>query len=196
MEHKLPELPYKKDALAPLISAETFEYHYGKHHNTYVVNLNKLIKGTEFEKMELDAIVKKAKGPVYNNAAQHWNHSFFWNCLRAKQEPELDEGFMLLINKSFGSLGELKAKFSEAALGLFGSGWVWLVDNGNETLSIISSQNAGNPLVEGKKPLLVLDVWEHAYYIDYRNKRADYIEAFWTLINWEFVMHNHMDAKK
>jgi len=178
MEHKLPELPFKPDALAPHISAETFEYHHGKHHAAYVANLNKLIKGTEFENMALIDIMEKAKGPVFNNAAQHWNHSFYWNCLRSKQEPELDEGFMLLVNKSFGSLGELKAKFTQSGMDLFGSGWVWLVDNRDETLSIMNTQNAGNPLAYGKKPLLVMDVWEHAYYIDYRNKRAEHIESF------------------
>ena len=196
MEHTLPELPFKPDSLAPHISAETFEYHHGKHHAAYVNYLNKLIKGTEFENMTLEEIISKAKGPVFNNAAQHWNHSFFWKCLRSKQTPELDEGFMMLINKTFGSLDSLKTKFSEAALSLFGSGWVWLVDNRDETLSIVSTQNAGSPASEGKKPLLVIDVWEHAYYIDYRNKRADYIEAFWPLINWDFVMRNHMKEKK
>jgi superoxide dismutase, Fe-Mn family len=191
MEHKLPELPFEKNAFAPVISAETFDYHYGKHHAAYVANLNKLIKGTEFEDMELLDIVKKAKGPVYNNAAQHWNHSFFWKCIKPSPSEELDEGFMVLVDKSFGSIGELKSRFIQAATSLFGSGWVWLVDNMDETLSIISSPNAGNPVTEGKKPLLVLDVWEHAYYIDFRNRRPDYAEAFWKIIDWGFVMSNH-----
>lgn len=196
MEHKLPELPYEKNALAPLISAETFEYHHDKHHAAYVAKLNELIKGTEFENVELTDIVKRAKGPIYNNAAQHWNHSFFWKCMAKSPRPEFDEGFTMLVNKTYGSIGEVKTRFTEAALSLFGSGWVWLVDNLDETLSITASSNAGNPLVDGKKPLLVLDVWEHAYYIDYRNKRAGYVEAFWNLINWEFVMENHRSPVK
>jgi superoxide dismutase, Fe-Mn family len=193
MEHVLPELPYAKNALQPFLSVETLEFHHDRHHGAYVTNLNKLIKGTEFENMGLDDIVKKASGPVFNNAAQHWNHSFFWKCLRPKQDPELDEGMTLLLNANFGSLAGLKEKFTAAALGLFGSGWVWLVDEGSEKLSIVQSQNAGNPMVDGKKPLLVLDVWEHAYYIDYRNRRADYMEAFWGLINWDFAMKNHRE---
>ncbi len=195
MEHKLPNLHFSTGAFAPKISAETFEYHYGKHHKAYVDNLNRLIKGTEFENMALDDIVLKASGPVFNNAAQHWNHSFFWNCLSTKHEPELDEGFTLLINKSFGSLDGFKGAFSKAAMEVFGSGWVWLVDDAGDSISIMKTQNAGNPLTEGKKPLLVLDVWEHAYYIDYRNRRAEYVDAFWPLINWEFVMHNHSGGK-
>lgn len=191
MQHVLPSLPFAKDALAPHISAETFDYHYGKHHAAYVDNLNKMVKDTEFESASLEDIMLKAKGPLYNNAAQHWNHSFFWNCMRPKQDPALDEGFMLLINKSFGSLGELKIRFTQEARSLFGSGWVWLVDNGDEGLSVMPTSNAANPLTSGKKPLLVIDVWEHAYYIDYRNQRAEYIEAFWPLINWDFVMRNH-----
>ena len=196
MEHVLPDLPYDKNSLAPHMSAETFEFHHGRHHAAYVANLNKLIKGTEYQDMKLEEIMKNAIGPVFNNAAQHWNHSFFWKCLRPKQDPELDEGFTLLINKNFGSLDSFKSKFIEAGTKLFGSGWVWLIDKGDEELVIETTENAGNPIVEEKKPLLVVDVWEHAYYIDYRNRRPDYLESVWQVINWEFVMHNHMAANK
>lgn len=192
MEHKLPELPYKKDALAPNISQETLEYHYGKHHNAYVTNLNKLIKGTEFENMSLDDIVKKATGGIFNNAAQHWNHSFYWNCLKPNSGGE-PKGMMAdHINKSFGSFVTFKEKFTTSATTLFGSGWTWLVKNSDGTLTIENTSNADNPLKNGKKALLTCDVWEHAYYIDYRNMRASYIEAFWKLVNWDFAHENLM----
>jgi Fe-Mn family superoxide dismutase len=190
MEHKLPELPYAKDALAPGISAETIEYHYGKHHKAYVDNLNKLIPGTEFEKMSLEEIVKKASGGIFNNAAQDWNHSFYWNCLSPKAGGEPAGALANAINKNFGSFAQFKEKFSNIAVTTFGSGWAWLVKNSDGTLSIESSSNAGNPLKDGKKALLTCDVWEHAYYIDYRNARAKYIEAFWNLVNWKFVEQN------
>jgi Fe-Mn family superoxide dismutase len=190
MEHKLPELPYAKDALAPGISAETIEYHYGKHHKAYVDNLNKLIPGTEFEKMSLEEIVKKASGGIFNNAAQDWNHSFYWNCLSPKAGGEPAGALANAINKNFGSFAQFKEKFSNTAVTTFGSGWAWLVKNSDGTLSIESSSNAGNPLKDGKKALLTCDVWEHAYYIDYRNARAKYIEAFWNLVNWKFVEQN------
>ena len=190
MEHKLPELPYAKDALAPCISAETIEYHYGKHHKAYVDNLNKLIPGTEFEKMSLEEIVKKASGGIFNNAAQDWNHSFYWNCLSPKAGGEPAGALANAINKNFGSFAQFKEKFSNTAVTTFGSGWAWLVKNSDGTLSIESSSNAGNPLKDGKKALLTCDVWEHAYYIDYRNARAKYIEAFWNLVNWKFVEQN------
>ena len=190
MEHKLPELPYAKDALAPGISAETIEYHYGKHHNAYVDNLNKLILGTEFEKMSLEAIVKKASGAIFNNAAQDWNHSFYWNCLSPKAGGEPAILLANAINKNFGSFSQFKEKFTNTAVTTFGSGWAWLVKNSDGTLSIESSSNAGNPLKDGKKALLTCDVWEHAYYIDYRNARAKYVEAFWNLVNWKFVEQN------
>jgi Fe-Mn family superoxide dismutase len=209
MEHKLPELPYAKDALAPNLSAETLEYHYGKHHKTYVDNLNKLIAGTEFEKMTLEEIIRKASGGIYNNAAQIWNHTFYWNCLSPRGGGELagnsagggnkgcvlpgasTEGLADAITKNFGFFTQFKEKFSAAATTLFGSGWVWLVKNPDGSLAIESVSNAGNPLKDGKKPLLVCDVWEHAYYIDYRNARAKYIEAFWKMVNWEFVAKNY-----
>jgi Fe-Mn family superoxide dismutase len=190
MEHKLPELPYAKDALVPGISAETIEYHYGKHHNAYVDNLNKLILGTEFEKMSLEAIVKKASGAIFNNAAQDWNHSFYWNCLSPKAGGEPAILLANAINKNFGSFAQFKEKFTNTAITTFGSGWAWLVKNSDGTLSIESSSNAGNPVKDGKKALLTCDVWEHAYYIDYRNARAKYVEAFWNLVNWKFVEQN------
>jgi Fe-Mn family superoxide dismutase len=189
MEHKLPDLPYPKNALAPVISEETLEYHHGKHHNAYVTNLNKLIKGTEFENMSLEDIIKKSSGGVFNNAAQHWNHSFYWKCMSPKGgEPK---GKLLeAINKSFGSFAAFKEKFSAAAVGTFGSGWAWLVKNSDGSLAIESTSNAANPMTAGKKPLLTCDVWEHAYYIDYRNNRAGYVEAFWKIVNWDFAASN------
>ena len=190
MEHKLPELPYAKDELAPGISAETMEYHYGKHHKAYVDNLNKLIPGTEFEKMSLEEIVKKASGGIFNNAAQDWNHSFYWKCLSPNAGGEPNGILANAINKSFGSFSQFKEKFTNTAVTTFGSGWAWLVNNSDGTLSIESSSNAGNPLKDGKKALLTCDVWEHAYYIDYRNARAKYVEAFWNLVNWKFVEQN------
>ena len=190
MEHKLPELPYAMDALEPHISRETLEYHYGKHHKTYVDNLNKLIPGTEFEKLSLEEIIKKSSGGIFNNAAQIWNHSFYWNCLSPKGgEPGGDLGDA--IKKSFGSIDEFKQKFSQTAITTFGSGWGWLVKNAAGDLEIISTSNAGCPLTEGKTPLLTCDVWEHAYYIDYRNARPKYVETFWKIVNWDFVAKNY-----
>jgi len=190
MEHKLPELPYAKDALAPNISAETLEYHYGKHHKTYVDNLNKLIPGTEFENMNLEEIVKKASGGIFNNAAQIWNHTFYWNCLSPKGGGEPSGAIANTLIENFGSFEQFKEKFTNAAVTLFGSGWTWLVKNQDGSLAIEATSNAGNPLKDGKKLLLTCDVWEHAYYIDYRNARAKYIEAFWKLVDWEFVARN------
>jgi superoxide dismutase, Fe-Mn family len=190
MEHKLPDLPYAKDALAPHISAETLEYHYGKHHKTYVDNLNRLIVGTEFEKSPLDDIVRKASGGVFNNAAQIWNHSFYWNCLSPQGGGEPGGDLARALSADFGSLAQFKEKFTSAAVTLFGSGWAWLVKNPDGKLTIEAASNAGNPLRDGKKPLLTCDVWEHAYYIDYRNARAKYVEAYWNLVNWKFVAAN------
>jgi superoxide dismutase, Fe-Mn family len=190
MEHKLPELPYPKEALAPNISAETLEYHYGKHHKTYVDNLNKLIPGTELENMSLEEIIKKASGGVFNNAAQVWNHTFYWNCLSPKGGGEPSGAFTTTVNKNFGSFAQFKEKFTNVAVTLFGSGWAWLVENPDGSLVIEATSNAGNPLKDGKKPLLTCDVWEHAYYIDYRNARAKYVEAFWKLVNWDFIEKN------
>ena len=190
MEHKLPELPYAQDALTPNISAETIEYHYGKHNKAYVDNLNKLIPGTEFEKLSLEDIVKKASGGIFNNAAQGWNHTFYWNCLSPKGGGSPAEDLARAINKTFVSFDQFKEKFTSAAVTLFGSGWAWLVKNQDGSLTIEAASNAGNPLKDGKTPLLTCDVWEHAYYIDYRNARAKYVQAFWELVNWEFVARN------
>jgi superoxide dismutase, Fe-Mn family len=190
MEHKLPDLPFAKDALAPYISAETIDFHYGKHHATYVANLNKLIVGTEFENMPLEEIVKKSSGGIFNNSAQVWNHTFYWNCLAPKAGGEPTDNLAAAINKAFGSFAAFKEKFGTTAVGTFGSGWAWLVQNPDGSLSIESTGNAGNPLTSGKRPLLTCDVWEHAYYIDYRNARPKYVEAFWNIVNWKFVAGN------
>ena len=190
MEHKLPELPYAKDALAPNISAETIEYHYGKHHKAYVDNLNKLIPGTEFENVPLEDIIKKATGGVFNNAAQVWNHTFYWNCLSPKGSGAPTGALAEVIDKAFGSFDKFKEQFANAGMTKFGSGWAWLVKKADGSLAIEATSNADNPMKEGKKPLLTCDVWEHAYYIDYRNARAKYIEAFWNIVNWDFVTAN------
>ncbi len=191
MEHKLPELPFAKDALAPTISAETLEYHYGKHHATYVTNLNKLIPGTEFENLSLEDIVKKSSGGIFNNAAQIWNHTFYWNCLAPNAGGEPSGALADAINQTFGSFAAFKEKFSATAVGTFGSGWAWLVKNPDGSLAIESTSNAATPLKDGKTPLLTCDVWEHAYYIDYRNARPKYVEAFWGLVNWKFAQANY-----
>ena len=190
MEHKLPELPYAKTALAPHISAETLEFHYGKHHATYVANLNKLIAGTEFAESSLEDIVKKASGGLFNNAAQVWNHSFYWNCLSPKGGGEPTGALADAIVKNFTSFAAFKEKLTAAAMTQFGSGWAWLVKNSDGSLAIEQTSNAATPLKDGKKPLLTVDVWEHAYYIDYRNARPAYLEAFFKLANWEFAAAN------
>ena len=190
MEHKLPELPYAKGALAPHISAETIEYHYGKHHATYVANLNKLIAGTELAELSLEDIVKKASGGIFNNAAQVWNHSFYWNCLSPKGGGEPSGVLADAVAKNFTSFTALKEKLTAAAVTQFGSGWAWLVKNPDGSLAVEQTSNAATPLKDGKKPLLTVDVWEHAYYIDYRNARPAYLEAFWKLVNWDFAAAN------
>ncbi len=190
MEHKLPPLPYPKEALAPNISAETLEYHYGKHHAAYVANLNKLIVGTPFENAPLEEIVKKASGPLFNNAAQTWNHTFYWNSLSPKGGGEPQGALADAIKKSFGSFPAFKEKFGAAAVGQFGSGWAWLVKGPDGGVAIEATSNAGTPLQQGKKALLTCDVWEHAYYIDYRNARPAYVEAFWKIVNWRFAEAN------
>jgi Fe-Mn family superoxide dismutase len=187
MEYQLPELPYAKDALTPHISAETIEYHYGKHHKAYVDNLNKLILNTEFEDMPLEEIIKKASGGIFNNAAQLWNHTFYWNCISPNGGGEPSGELASAIAKSFGSFAEFKERFTNATVTLFGSGWAWLVKNADGSLAIEATSNAGTPLKDGKKAILTCDVWEHAYYIDYRNARAAYVEAFWKLVNWKFA---------
>ncbi len=187
MEHKLPTLPWAKDALAPHISAETIEYHYGKHHAAYVANLNKLIAGTEFADLSLEDIVKKASGGIFNNAAQIWNHSFYWNCLSPKGGGEPSGALADAIKKSFGSFAAFREKLTNAAVTQFGSGWAWLVKNPDGSLAVEQTGNAATPLKDGKRALLTVDVWEHAYYIDYRNARPSYVEAFWKVVNWDFV---------
>lgn len=189
MEHKLPELPFTREALAPYLSPETLEYHHGKHHRAYVDNLNKLIAGTEYENLSLEDIVARSSGGIFNNGAQAWNHSFYWNCL-SPSSGGLSGVLLKETESNFGSYQLFKEQFTKAAAGLFGSGWAWLVQGSDGKLAIETTSNAGNPLREGHKPLLVCDVWEHAYYIDYRNARMKYIEAFFELINWEFVASN------
>ena len=191
MEHLQPKLPYANDALAPNISAETIEYHYGKHHKTYVDNINRLIQGTEFANSSLEDIIKKAQpGGIFNNAAQVWNHTFYWNSLSPKGGGEPKGAVADAIIKSFGSFKDFQEKFTNAAVTHFGSGWAWLVKNADGSLAIETTGNAGTPLKDGKKALLTCDVWEHAYYFDYRNARAKYVEAFWKLVNWDFVSAN------
>ena len=190
MEHKLPELPYAMNALEPHISQETLEYHYGKHHQTYVTNLNNLIKGTEFESKSLEEIIMASSGGMFNNAAQIWNHSFYWNCLAPNGGGEPTGELLDAINSAFGSFDEFKAKFSQTSITTFGSGWGWLVKNSDGSLALASTSNAGTPMTEGQTALLTCDVWEHAYYVDYRNARPKYVEAFWNLVNWNFVAQN------
>lgn len=190
MTFSLPPLPYNLDALEPHLSKETLEYHYGKHHQTYVTNLNKLIEGTEFADMSLADIIKKAKGGLFNNAAQVWNHTFYWHCLSPQGGNEPEGKLAAAIIQHFGSFAAFKEQFTQTAISTFGSGWAWLVQNAAGDLSIISTSNAATPMTEGLTALLTCDVWEHAYYIDYRNARPNYLAAFWSLVNWEFVASN------
>lgn len=190
MAFDLPPLPYAKNALAPTISEETVEFHYGKHHQTYVTNLNNLIKGSEFEAMGLEDIVRKSSGGIFNNAAQVWNHTFYWNCLKPGGGGAPTGALAEAIDKAFGSFAAFKEKFSSSAVGNFGSGWTWLVKNADGSLEVVNTSNAGTPMTSGKTALLTCDVWEHAYYVDYRNARAKYVESFWGLVNWEFVAKN------
>ncbi len=190
MQHELPPLPYEKNALEPHISSETLDYHYGKHHQTYVTNLNKLIVGTEFEDKALEDIITSASGGIFNNAAQVWNHTFYWNCLSPSGGGEPSGAVAEAINAAFGSFEDFKEKFSTSAATNFGSGWTWLVKNQDGGLAVVNTSNAGTPMTEGLTALLTCDVWEHAYYIDYRNARPKYVEAFWNLVNWNFVSKN------
>lgn len=189
MEHTLPPLPYAKDALQPHMSAETLEYHYGKHHQAYVTNLNNLIKGTEFENLPLEEIIKKSSGGIFNNSAQVWNHTFFWNCMAPNAGGAPTGAVADLINAKWGSFDKFKEEFQKSAVGNFGSGWTWLVQK-DGGVDIVNTSNAGTPLTSTDKPLLTCDVWEHAYYIDYRNARPKFVEGFWNLVNWEFVNKN------
>ncbi|MEZ8128904.1 superoxide dismutase [Fe] [Enterovibrio norvegicus] len=191
MAFQLPALPYEKNALEPHISQETLEYHYGKHHNTYVVKLNGLVEGTELENKSLEEIIKTSTGGVFNNAAQIWNHTFYWHCLSPNGGGEPTGDVADAIAKAFGSFEEFKAKFTDSAINNFGSSWTWLVKKADGSLDIVNTSNAGTPLTEeGVTPLLTVDLWEHAYYIDFRNLRPDYMNAFWALVNWEFVAQN------
>lgn len=190
MAFQLPELPFERNALEPHISKETLDYHYGKHHNTYVVKLNGLVEGTELENKSLEEIIKTSEGGIFNNAAQVWNHTFYWHCLSpnggGKPTGELADA----IDQTFGSFDEFVTKFSDMAVNNFGSSWTWLVKNGDGSLEIVNTSNAGTPMTSGQKALLTCDLWEHAYYIDYRNMRPDYLKAFWAVANWEFVADN------
>lgn len=191
MAFELPALPYAINALEPHISQETLEYHHGKHHNTYVVNLNNLVPGTEFEGKSLEEIIKTSNGGIFNNAAQIWNHTFYWHCLSPNGGAEPTGALADAINKAFGSFAEFKDAFTKSAIGNFGSSWTWLVKKADGSLAIVNTSNAGCPLTEaGTSPLLTVDLWEHAYYIDFRNLRPKYMETFWALVNWEFVAKN------
>jgi Fe-Mn family superoxide dismutase len=190
MEHTLPTLPYALDALQPHISKETLEFHYGKHHQTYVTNLNNLIKGTEFESSSLDDIVKKSSGGVFNNAAQIWNHTFYWNSLSPKGGGAPSGALAAAINAKWGSFDAFKEAFTKSAVGNFGSSWTWLVKKADGSLDIVNTSNAATPVTSGDTPLITCDLWEHAYYIDYRNRRPDYMGAYWALVNWEFAAKN------
>jgi Fe-Mn family superoxide dismutase len=195
MKHELPKLPFEMDALAPHMSKETLEYHYGKHHKAYVDKLNELIPGTPYENSSLEDIIKKSEGPIFNNGAQIWNHTFFWNCLRPTNKGPANTGFdgsiKDAITRDFGGLDQFKEQFTKASITLFGSGWAWLCKDQAGKLSILQCGNADNPMRHGKTPLMTLDVWEHAYYIDYRNARPKFVEAFWNLANWDFVKKNY-----
>jgi Fe-Mn family superoxide dismutase len=190
MTHELPPLPYAKDALQPHISAETLDYHHDKHHQAYVTNLNGLIEGTEFAAMSLEDIVARATGGIFNNAAQTWNHTFFWNCMSPDGGGAPTGELAAAIERDFGSFEAFKEEFTKTAVKTFVSGWAWLVRNDDGSLALVSTSNAGNPMTSGQKPLLTCDVWEHAYYIDYRNARPKFVEAFWNLVNWDFVAAN------
>ncbi|HHO0882257.1 superoxide dismutase [Fe] [Aeromonas hydrophila] len=191
MAFELPALPYAINSLEPHISQETLEYHHGKHHNTYVVNLNNLVPGTEFEGKSLEEIIKTSTGGIFNNAAQIWNHTFYWHCLSPNGGGEPTGALADAITKAFGSFAEFKDAFTKSAIGNFGSSWTWLVKKADGSLAIVNTSNAGCPLTDaGTTPLLTVDLWEHAYYIDFRNLRPKYMETFWTLVNWEFVAKN------
>jgi Fe-Mn family superoxide dismutase len=192
MAFTLPELPYAKDALAPVVSPETIDYHYGKHHKAYVDNLNKFAPGTKYESMTLEQVVKASHGQasekkIFNNSAQVWNHTFYWNCLAPKAGGEPTGAIKAAIDKAFGSFADFKTKFNEAAVAQFGSGWAWLVKNADGGVAIETTANADTPFAAGKTCILTCDVWEHAYYIDYRNARAKYCEEYWKLVNWAWA---------
>lgn len=190
MSFELPPLPYERNALEPYISTETLDYHYGKHHLAYVTNLNNLLPGSGFEGKSLEEIIKKSSGGIFNNAAQVWNHTFYWNCLKPKALKEPKGDLASIIIKTFGSFEKFQEQFTKTSIATFGSGWAWLVRDARGAVEIISTSNAGTPMTDNRKALLTCDVWEHAYYIDYRNARPKYLEAFWNLVNWDFVADN------
>ena len=190
MAIELPPLPYEKNALEPHISAETLEYHYGKHHQAYVTNLNKLIEGSDLADAPLEDIIRKSSGGIFNNAAQVWNHTFYWNCLAPRAGGEPKGPLAEAVSRKFGSFGSFKEAFSKSAVGNFGSGWTWLVKKSDGSVDLANTSNAATPLTGPDKPLLTCDVWEHAYYVDYRNRRPDYVAAFWNVVNWEFAAKN------
>ena len=190
MTFTLPELPYSKDALSPHVSAETLDFHHGKHHQSYVTNLNKFTEGSDLAEKSLEELIKTQSGPVFNNAAQIWNHTFYWNSLAPNAGGNPTGTVAELINKNFGDFATFKADFSKAAAGQFGSGWAWLVQKSDGALEITTTANADTPVQGDDTPLLTCDVWEHAYYIDYRNARPKYIESFWNLVNWDFANKN------
>jgi Fe-Mn family superoxide dismutase len=190
MEHTLPPLPYATDALQPHISKETLEIHHGKHHNAYVVNLNNLIKGTEFEALGLEDIVRKSSGGVFNNAAQIWNHTFYWSSLKPNGGGEPTGALAEAITKKWGSFAAFKEAFTKSAIGNFGSSWTWLVKKTDGSLDIVNTSNAGTPITGTDIPLVTCDLWEHAYYVDYRNRRPDYLGGWWNLVNWDFAAKN------
>ena len=187
MAFELPPLPYDRAALEPHISGETLDYHYGKHHKTYVDNLNKMVEGTEFAGMDLVEVVRKSQGGMFNNAAQVWNHMFFWNCMSPNGGGQPTGALADGINKAFGDFETFKQQFTDTAVKTFGSGWAWLVQRPDGALALVSTSNANTPLTSEDTPLMTCDVWEHAYYIDYRNARPKFLEAFWNLVNWDFV---------
>lgn len=190
MQHHLPELPYAENALEPYMSQETMEFHYGQHHQAYVTKLNELIKGSKYEFMPLEEVILTADGMIFNNAAQTWNHTFFWNCLAPNAGGNPSGKVAALIDAKWGSFKTFKEEFNKLAAANFGSGWTWLVLNKENKIEIINTSNAQTPKTQGFKALMTLDVWEHAYYIDYRNERPKYAENFWNLVNWEFVNKN------
>ena len=190
MAFELPALPYEKNALEPHISAETLEFHHGKHHNTYVQKLNGLVEGTDLEGKSLEDIIKTSSGGVFNNAAQIWNHTFYWNSLSPNGGGEPTGAVADAINAAFGSFEDFKAKFNDMAVNNFGSSWTWLVKKADGTLDIVNTSNSATPITEDLTPLITVDLWEHAYYIDYRNVRPDYLKGFWALVNWDFANEN------
>lgn len=192
MKFELAKLPYAQNELEPVISEKTMSFHYGKHHQTYVNNLNNLIVGTEFENADLDTIVKKSDGAIFNNAAQVWNHNFYFLALTPKKGSKPSEKLAKAIDETWGSLDKFKEEFEKAAVSVFGSGWAWLVSDGSGKLSIVKESNAGNPITRGLKPVLTFDVWEHAYYLDYQNRRADQMKALWNIVNWDEVSKRYL----